>query len=302
MAHDEYKIIGNHPLTRDVRRRIRKAAPTKLHVTLYGERGTEKDTAAFEIHRKSLRKQDVFIDLDCSQLSLEDEQGSEEHFQDIFSSAWKGTLFLKKADHLPPSRQIQLFNLLTVTKRVYEFSSQKKPLGVRIIAENDNRRLRGPAIFNHHLFSLINQFEIEIAPIRKRKSDIPLLFDYYLRGTAEYLNLNDIPSVSDELFQSMINYDWSGNTTELRNVIKSMLEMSPEGELSTEVFPYIVSKNPLSVLDELEYHSALAQVDEYFIRKALQDSRWNQTQAAQKLHMTEGNIRLKIKKYGITRT
>ncbi len=115
------------------------------------------------------------------------------------------------------------------------------------------------------------------------------------------LNLDDIPSVSDELFQSMIVYDWSGNTTELRNVIKSMLEMSPQSELSTEVFPYIISKNPLSVLDELDYHAALAQVDEYFIRKALQDSGWNQTQASQKLKMTDGNIRLKIKKYGIKR-
>lgn len=62
------------------------------------------------------------------------------------------------------------------------------------------------------------------------------------------------------------------NSDELRNVIKSMLEMSPQDELSTEVFPYIVSKNPPSVLDELDYHAALAQVDEYFIRKVLKDS------------------------------
>ncbi len=189
MTRDEHKIIGNHPLTRDVRRRIRKIAPTKLHVTLYGEQGTEKDSAAFEIHRKSLRKHDVFIDLDCSQLSLEDEHGSEEQFQNIFNSAWQGTLFLKKADHLPPHRQIQLFNLLTVTKRVYEYSPQKKPQGVRIIADIDNPGLRDSAVFNHHLFSLINQFEIEIAPLRKRKSDIPLLFDYYLRNIVDNLNL-----------------------------------------------------------------------------------------------------------------
>ena len=126
MAHDEHKIIGNHPLTRDVRRRIRKTAPTKLHVNLYGEQGAEKDTTAFEIHQKNLKKHDVFIDLDCSQLSLEDEHGSEEQFQNIFNSTWQETLFLKKADHLPAPRQIQLFNLLTVTKRVYEFSPQKK--------------------------------------------------------------------------------------------------------------------------------------------------------------------------------
>jgi DNA-binding NtrC family response regulator len=300
MATENYKIIGNHPLVRNVRRRIRRVAPTHLHVTIYGEQGTEKEIIAQDIHRKSLRKQDVFIDLDCSHLKGE-ESVSEEQFQNVFNSAWEGTLFLKNIEKLPSPRQIQLFNLLTVTKRVYEFSTQQKPQGVRIITETDNRDLRSQDTFNSHLFSQINQYEIELAPVRERKSDIPLLFDYYLSKTSERLGMDDIPSVSDELFRSIIEYNWSGNTSEIRMVIESMLEMSPNDELSTEVFPYIIPQDPLSFLDTMDYHSVFARVDEYLIRKALKDSGWNQTRAARHLNMTEGTIRLKIKKYGILR-
>ncbi len=178
MATKNYRIIGNHPLVRNVRRRIRRVAPTHLHVTIDGEQGTEKETVTQDIHRKSLRKQDVFIDLDCSHLKGEESE-SEEHFQNLFNRAWQGTLFLKNIEKLPVPRQVQLFNLLTVTKRVYEFSSPQKPQGVRIIAETDNRDLRSRDDFNSNLFSRINQYEIDLAPVRERKSDIPLLFDHY---------------------------------------------------------------------------------------------------------------------------
>jgi len=299
IMYDRLKIIGNHPEIRNVRRRIRRVAPQDLNVIIYGEAGTEKELVAREIHLKSLRDPDIFEALDCCELIEPDPDAAEEILQQTFTNAQEGTLFLDNIDVMPPAIQQKLYYMLTARKKPVIPAPVQKPRGVRIIAATTDYDYEEHNGFNKHLALLINRYAITVAPVRKRKSDIPLLFDYYYTLAAEKHGYKEKPAVSDEIFQSILTYEWKGNLEEMKNTINALLDMSPKDELSPEALPFIIPENPMKFLEHFDYHTALAKVEEYLIRRALEHSGWNQTRAAQFLNMSEGNIRLKIKKYAI---
>lgn len=297
---DTLKIIGNHPLTRNVRRRIRRIAPTDLHVMICGEYGTEKETVAREIHRKSLRDQNVFIALDCYSLPELKAGNPNELLQNNYGKASGGTLYLESLEAMSIECQRLLYKMLTARNKKQVRYDTRKPRGVRIIASVESETLESLDLDNR-LLQEINRYMILVSPLRKRKSDLPLLFDYYLRIEAGSNGMKESPAVSEDIFESVIAHDWKGNITELRNVIETLVDLSPKDAISPEAVPFPVRDNRFSELEELDYHEALRELDVHLIKRALEKSGWNRTQAARLLKMTEGNIRLKIKKYTIVR-
>ena len=295
---EKLKIIGNHPEIRNVRRRIRRVAPTDLNVLIYGEAGTEKDLAAMEIHRKSLRSANAFIFLNCDLLHEKGEPAADNFLQTMYGKASGGTLYLESVEDMPVYSQKLLYRLLTPRQKPVARYRTDKPLGIRIIASSGHN-ISESEDFNKKLMILLTRYVIAIVPLRKRKSDLPLLFDYYYSLEADRNGFKEKPAVPDEVINSILAYEWWGNTEELRNTVTALLEMSSKETLTTEALPFVIRDNPLAHLENLDYHEALALVDEHLIRKALEQTGWNQTQAARALGMTEGNIRLKIKKYGI---
>lgn len=299
IMYERLKIIGNHPEIRNVRRRIRRIAPQDLNVIIYGEAGTEKELVAREIYLKSLRVSKAFEKLDCCELIEPNPDAEEEILRQTFINAQEGTLFLDNIDVMPPAIQQKLYYMLTAGKKPVIQAPVQKPQGVRIIAATTDYAYEEHNGFNKHLAILINRYAIKVAPVRKRKSDIPLLFDYYYTLSVEKRGYKEKPAVSDEIFQSILTYEWKGNLEEIKNTINALLDMSPEDELSPEALPLIIPENPMKFLENFDYHTALAKVEEYLIRRALEHCGWNQTRAAQFLNMSEGNIRLKIRKYAI---
>ena len=297
--YERLKIVGNHPEIRNVRRRIRRVAPLDLNVIIYGEAGTEKELVAREIHLKSLRESKAFEALDCHVLIEPDNDTGEEILHQTFANAQGGTLFLDNIEVMPPAVQQKLYRMLTARKKPIIQAPAQKQRGVRIIAATTDSDYEKHTGFNKHLALLINRYAITVAPLRKRKSDIPLLFDYYYTLAAEKRGYKEKPAVSDEIFQSILTYEWKGNLEEMKNTIDALLNMSPKDELSPEALPFIIPENPMKFLENFDYHTALAIVEEYLIRRSLERSGWNQTRAAELLNMSEGNIRIKIKKYGI---
>jgi len=292
------KIIGNHPEIRNVRRRIRRVAPTDLNVLICGEAGTEKELAARELHRKSLRVSNAFILLDCDLLQEKNKINADNLLQTMYGKAAGGTLYLDMVEDMPPDSQKLLYRLLTSKKKPVARYRTNIPFGVRIISSSEHN-IGESETFNKRLSILITGYVIMIAPLRKRKSDLPLLFDHYYSLESERRGLKEKPAVPDEVINSILAYEWRGNTEELRNSIAALLEMSSNETLSAEALPFVIKDNPFAYLESLDYHEAITVVDEHLIINALKQTGWNQTQASRILGMTEGNIRLKIKKYSI---
>ena len=290
-------LIGNHPLMRKVRRRIRAAAPTNLNIVIYGEAGTEKETAAWEMHKKSMRHPDRFISVNCYQLL----EANKRYIASLFTSARGGTLFLNSIELLPLIIQRELYRLLTNSKEPPLYSRKHKESGVRIIAGAESDASLRRQEHDANFISRIQQFSIYIPPLRDRKSDFPLLFDYYFTVEMEKRGYEDKPAVTEYVLQALARHDWNGNIIELRNTIEILVDLSSKEALDADVIPFIVPEDPMAFLENYFYQEALEKADAYLIRRALEKADWNQTRAAKELQMTEGNIRRKMKKYRIVK-
>jgi len=292
------KIIGNHPEIRNIRRRIRRAALQNRAVLIIGEAGTEKDIIAWEIHRRSRRNAGIFVVLDCYQLHDPDVSAARFLFRDSLEKARGGTVFLDNIEVMPAAFQDDFYRLLTAKRRA---PHGKLPLDVRVISASAGRlNVRGRS-FNPHLALLLSQYMITIVPVRRRKSDLPLLFEHFYKHAAEERGYKEPPAVPETVFRSVMAYDWRGNLAELRNTVDALLEMSPSDVLIPDALPFEVPADPMAFLEELEYREAIKAVDEYLVRQALKRFAGNQSRAARHLGMTEGNIRLKMKKYAIAK-
>ncbi|MFC1513869.1 sigma-54-dependent transcriptional regulator [candidate division KSB1 bacterium] len=298
----EEKVIGNHPLIRDVKRRIKRVAPTDLNVIIYGEAGTEKEITARSIHGKSLRSEGPFQSIDCNNFSDRNKRKTEDFFLDILRGAQKGTIYFDNIHILPGFLQKHLYRILSSQKQ-QEIITLRKPVGIRIISSLTKiDEFSENSGFNKQLINLLNQFTITIPPICDRKSDLPLLFDHYLSRAAEIRDLPEKPPVDDNLLTAIMDYNWPGNITEIRNTVSILLDLPDKNGMSENGLPFPVENNKLRFLEKHEYHEALGLVDKYLVTSALKKAGWNQTQAAKHLNMTEGNIRLKMKKYGIKKS
>ena len=296
------KIIGNHPLIRNIRRRIRAVAPTNLNVVIYGEAGTEKEIVARDIHAKSMRSQDTFISVNCYQLL----EAHRRYITTVFNSARGGTLYLDSIEIFPLPAQRELYRLITNPKEPPLHSKRHKETGVRIIASAISDIVFRQQDFDPHLAGRVQQFSIYIPSIRERKTDIPLLFDYYLTMETGRRRYEEKPAVPERILRAISEYNWNGNITELKNTIEILLDLSspigidPQKEaLDADVLPFLALDDPMVFLEQYSYQEAVEKVDAYLIRRALEKTNWNQTRAAKSLNMTEGNIRRKIKKYRI---
>ncbi|MFC1729279.1 sigma 54-interacting transcriptional regulator [candidate division KSB1 bacterium] len=301
MLDGTYKIVGNHPEIRNVRRRIRRVALHNRNVLITGEPGTEKELIAREIHRKSLRKPDVFEIIDCYDLNGQTAQKAQEKLVDSCLKSRSGTLYIDNIHLLSRENQIELCRLIG-SLRGNRHNGFNHKTSIRVISAAHDAGLVSDSSFDKQLFVIISEYVINIPPLRFRKGDIPLIFDYYYSVLVEQRGYKEAPAVPDDIMESIIKHEWRGNVQELVKSIETLLDMSPKNELTPEALPFVARKNPMAFLDQFDYHAAMNKVDEYKIRSALEKFGWNQTRAAAYLNMTEGNIRLKMKKYSIHRS
>lgn len=292
------KIIGNHPDIRNVRRRIRKVSLLDINVVITGEPGTEKILAAEEIHKKSNRAGGKVIFYDCFELKGKSANNCYNTLRMLLIKAETGDLILENVEMIPSAAQEELFHLINYPDKGFRGLNKETP---RIISISKDENFDNKNKFNKRLSLKLKEFEIFLPPLRKRKGDLPLLFDHYLTIAAEKRGYRDKPGAPDIVYRSIIAHEWKGNTAELQKTVEVMLELSPPDSLSADAIPFEIRPNPFSFLDELEYHDAIKSVDVYLVKRALEHTGWNQTRAADILNMSEGNLRLKMRKYNITR-
>jgi len=241
-AFPSYLFSHSAP-SRQLRDQIEIVAPTDYTVIIYGESGAGKEGVARLIHERSKRAGNAFVAMDCGAIS-KDLAGSElfGHEKGAFTGALnqkmghfemadRGTLFLDEIANLPYEMQTLLLRVLQ-EKMLRRIGSTKEiEMDVRIIVAS-NERLpeairRGK--FREDLYHRLNEFSIEVQPLRNRKEDILFFADHFLKEIAEDLDKN-VTGYDPEVAHVFLSYPWPGNIRELKNVIKRAVLLSG-GEL-----------------------------------------------------------------------
>lgn len=304
-------LVGQSPEVMAVKKMIREIAKTNESALITGEVGTGKKQVAREIHHRSRQKNRSLVVLNCTAVGdtindgdlygakVDGPHGIERRLG-IFEQAKKGILYLENIDELNPDFQQKLYNILKEGKYKKPSAKEFTPVTFRVIASTTDPNILKSDKVRRDLLSLISAHTVHVPPLRKRKQDIPFLFAKFLDSVCEEYE-RELPNVPAELFESLIEYEWRGNVYELKNAIKNLVLMSPEGELSTEYLPFEVKRHPFDVLTDKSLPSAVSEVEKFLIRKSLRKFAGNQTKAAKALSVSEAALRYKMKKFGFSR-
>jgi len=231
--HTYGTIIGESNAIRSVVSQIELVAPTDATVLIQGESGTGKELIAHEIHRHSNRRHHPLIKVNCA--TIPKDLYESEFFGHIrgaftgaladrmgrFEAADGGTIFLDEVGEIPIDLQSKLLRVLQEGEYERLGEERTRKVDVRIIAAT-NKDLREEVRakrFRDDLFYRLNVFPIQIAPLRERKEDIPLLAIHFVRKLSEELNTPS-PPLTEANIQDLRTCDWPGNVRELRNSIE----------------------------------------------------------------------------------
>jgi len=241
------EIVGASPPLRAVLSHLSKVAPTESTVLITGETGTGKELIARAIHKRSSRSSRAFVSVNCaaipSSLIASELFGHEkgaftgalQRRQGRFELADGGTLFLDEVGELPAETQIMLLRVLQ--EREFERVGGSGPIraNVRVIAAT-NRDLQAAVAdgsFRADLFYRLNVFPLDVPALRERRSDVPLLAEYFIHRYAKRVGKH-IRSVTRETSELLQSYDWPGNIRELQNVIERAVIVSDSETLSID--------------------------------------------------------------------
>ena len=306
-------VKGESPVIQRVYKHVALVAPTKMSVLILGESGTGKEYIARMIHEQSGRKNKPFMAVDCGSLSKElapselfghlkgsftsaiaDKRG-------VFEEAKGGTVFLDEVGNLPYEVQKQLLRALQEQKVRPVGSAQDINVDVRIVAatnENLEKAIENGS-FREDLYHRINEFSIDVPPLRDRIDDLPEFAYYFLQQADDELG-KEVKRISKEAIDIMKQHRWDGNLRELRNVIRRATLFAENDEITAENLPVLVSRHQKEVNEE---DMALRPGDEKEqILNALRKARGNKTVAAKLLQVDRKTLYNKMHLYGIELT
>jgi len=307
-------IEGKSKVSSQLYEYVRLVAPTDMSVIVLGESGTGKEHVAKSIHRLSKRSKGPFVAIDCGSLS-KDLAASElfGHKKGAFTGALQdkigqfeaadgGTLFLDEIGNLGYDVQIKLLRALQERIIVPIGSTQPVKVDVRLIAATNEDLMASSANgdFRDDLYHRLNEFKIEVPPLRKRGEDLPIFIQHFVDKANEELDRN-VQSLSKEVMDVFQKYDWPGNLRELNNVIKRLVLLSKEEVATLNALP----AEMISSLEETQKSTgsdlkALQETHEKeMIEKVLQEVRYNKSKAAKLLNIDRKTLYYKIEKYHI---
>lgn len=301
-------IIGESKEIKEAITLARKAAPTDATILLLGETGTGKEVFAQAIHNESARAAKPFQALNCSALSkelLESElfgykagafTGANQNKTGLLEEASKGTLFLDEVGDMPADLQAKLLRVLENHSFIKVGDTLATSVDVRIIAAT-NRDLSQDVKdgkFREDLYYRLNIFTIHLPPLRNRKKDIPLLAQYYLDVFSAKTNLR-VHSMSDDFLLHLQQHAWKGNIRELKNVIERAVILCDGTELTSANLPADVQNAD----GEAESSFNLSVVEKLHIKKTLNHTNGNKSEAARLLGIGTATLYRKIDEYKI---
>src|SRR2546422_1692973 len=251
-------IVGESIPVKALRQQIQLMAPTNGRVLIYGESGTGKELVAHAIHAQSLRKDEMFVEVNCAAIPedlIESElfghlkgsfHGATDDKEGKFQKASGGTLFLDEVGDMSLKTQSKVLRTLEEQRFTPVGSDEAITVDVRVIAatNKDLEEEISKGNFREDLFYRLNVIPFYVPPLRERKEDIPLLARHFLKEiAAEYSRRPR--EITDDAIETLMRYPWPGNVRELRNVIERVVIMNPTiAKIDRKHLPPLVYREP----------------------------------------------------------
>ena len=318
-------LVGQSAALQQVSSQIDLVAPTDASVLILGETGTGKELVAHEIHRRSRRQDKPFVRVNCASIpkdlyeseffghargsftgALKDRAGR-------FESAEGGTIFLDEIGEVPLELQSKLLRVLQEKSYERVGEDRTRRADVRIIAAT-NRDLKKEAAagrFREDLYYRLNVFPIQVAPLRERREDIPLLAQHFIKFSTKEMGCAK-PRLTRAGIIELQSYDWPGNIRELRNVIERAVILARgkalEFDLPSHPAPaeVVSAKSRAEASADAGYltETEMLQMERENLARVLQKANWKikgAGGAAELLGIKPNTLLARIKKFGLRR-
>jgi len=302
-------IVGDGRAIRAVLEQMDRLSDKDVNVIIYGESGTGKELVAQAIYENSRRKDSKFITVNTGAITSELAEsllfghrrgsftGAVSDHIGYFEQANGGVLFLDEIGDMRPDVQVYLLRALETAKIRPVGAKEEFTINVRVISAT-NKNLRQEIAerrFRNDLLYRLEEFPIELPPLRARKDDIPLLATHFVKEFCKFYEIEFI-NISDIAMNQLIEYDWPGNIRELKNVIRRAAVQATDSVIDEfDLGQKVVRPRR----DDLSDIVPLAELE----RKAIMDAYNRMGKSADRatlaLGISRANIYRKLKQYGL---
>ena len=321
------RLVGESQPMRSVKERIAKVARSMAPVLVRGESGTGKELVARAIHACSHRADGPFVAVNCSAIPeslLEAEffgarkgsyTGAAQDREGYFQAARTGTLFLDEIGDLPLAMQSKLLRAIQERQVRSLGSTQEDAVDVRVVSAT-HKDLAADVLagrFRQDLYYRLNVIEIMVPPLRERREDLPALCEALLARISHESGM-PLPVLSPTVVAQLCAHPLGGNVRELENLLHRAVALSDGEELQVDFAPTQSAAAgvavpaasaveqppgaPVPVPSDLQAY--LDQQERDILVKALHDSGFNRTAAAQRLGLSLRQIRYRIARLAIS--
>lgn len=311
-------IIGRSPAMRRVFEMIERLKDADTSVVITGESGTGKELVARSLHYSGKRKGGRFAVINCAAIPenlLEDQlfghkkgsfTGAVSDSHGMLQYADGGSLFLDEIGELPLSLQAKLLRVLQEKRYLPIGSNKPIAVNIRIIAAtNQNlQEMVQKKEFREDLYFRLNVVEIHLPPLRDRKQDLPLLFQFFISKYAKEMERPAI-GLTRQAERKLLDYSYPGNIRELSNIIEYAIVMSDGDMLDLDCLPKqfqdVAVSPPVGgalLLDSLD-GLPMEEVEKRVIEAGLRRNSGHIGRTAEMLHLSDKGLRNKIVKYQI---
>ncbi|KFO67575.1 hypothetical protein ER57_09870 [Smithella sp. SCADC] len=288
-----------------------KIAAVDSTALITGESGTGKELIAKLIHRRGKGSKSPFISINCAAIPehlLESELfgykggaftgAKKEGKPGLFEMAHTGTLFLDEVAELPLSLQVKLLRVMQ-DKEITQLGATKSiPINVRIIAATNRNlsKMLAEGTFREDLYYRLMVVPINIAPLRERKEDIPLLVRHFLDEFNRHFGYDK--SISPQALDKLENYSWPGNVRELKNVIERMIVISQGEEITLSDLPGFINTKAPFYRNVAKLKDAVIETEAYLLSETYKKcGSWKET--AKILGVDRATVFRKAVKYNL---
>ncbi|HAE35552.1 MAG: sigma-54-dependent Fis family transcriptional regulator [Chitinophagales bacterium] len=312
-------LTGESDISKRLQEHIKLVAPTNISVLIEGESGSGKEYVAKRIHEQSNRSARPFVSIDCGALSKE--LAASELFGHIkgsftgaiqdktgqFEAANGGTLFLDEIGNLSYDIQVQMLRALQ-ERRIRKIGSNHDiSVDVRILAATNEDLLDavGRGDFREDLYHRLNEFKIQVSPLRERPEDIPMFCAHFLQQANQELN-KQLAGFAQDVMDIFLKYSWPGNLREMRNVIRRSALLSTGDRVGKDALPPEMIQESMGISSRRDLteqasdlRSVAGKTERDMIIQTLVKVNYNKSKAAKLLKIDRKTLYNKMKQYEI---